>query len=210
VPMVPDPSGGMGNIGEGAIWEIDVTLPNMTCDNCTLQLVQAMNNDTTTPVLDPSPVSSYYTCVDLELVAPGTLDDPGEDPGDEMGDGDGDGMGDDPAMTGSGTPGQGQGTMGGAVQPTDMTGMVGTNTSTGNGMTGSGTTGSTTNSESDSSSGPYGSPSIPGMGMSSSGSGGGCSLRPAHTTSGHGSAFALSSLALALGVLGRRRAQARG
>lgn len=69
---IPDPL----NTG-GQEWEIQVTLPNMTCDNCTLQLVQAMHGDTENPILDPAAVSSYYTCVDVQLVAPGTL---GEEP----------------------------------------------------------------------------------------------------------------------------------
>lgn len=203
VPMVPDPSGGMGNVNEGSIWEIEVELPDMTCSNCTLQLVQAMNNNTTTPVPDPSSVSSYYTCVDIELVAPGTLgDDDSMDPDDGMEPDDG--MQDEPTMTGSGT----QGTMGGAVQPADMSGMVANNTGSDNTMAGPATMGSST--DDDPSSGPYGSPSIPGMGMTSSGSAGGCSLGPVRAGSAHGSAFALSSLALALGVLGRRRARARG
>jgi hypothetical protein len=35
--------------------------------------VQAMNGDMVNEVVDPSNISSYYACVDLELVAPGTL-----------------------------------------------------------------------------------------------------------------------------------------
>lgn len=79
VPMVADPPNTTGKM-----WEIPVTLPNMTCDNCTLQLIQAMNGDMTTPVKDPTNVSSYYACVDLQLVAPGTTGtDNGTDPGDD-------------------------------------------------------------------------------------------------------------------------------
>lgn len=90
VPIVADPPGGEGNTGEGAIWEIEVTLPNMTCTNCTLQLIQAMHGDQTTPVTDPAALSTYYTCVDLELVAPGTLGEtpaPGEGTEPEPGEG---------------------------------------------------------------------------------------------------------------------------
>ena len=65
---IPDPAG-----TGGQTWEIQVTLPNMTCENCTLQLVQAMEVDENTPIADPAPISSYYSCVDLQLVAPGTL-----------------------------------------------------------------------------------------------------------------------------------------
>jgi hypothetical protein len=82
VPIVPDPPGGAGNTGDGAIWEIQVKLPDTPCENCTLQLLQAMHGDMVNPVTDPSNISSYYSCVDLELVAPGTLGaaDPGEPP----------------------------------------------------------------------------------------------------------------------------------
>jgi MYXO-CTERM domain-containing protein len=75
---MPDPAG-----TGGQTWEIQVTLPNMTCTNCTLQLVQAMEVDVNTPIADPAPISSYYSCVDLELVAPGTLGAP-EQPGQEQ------------------------------------------------------------------------------------------------------------------------------
>jgi hypothetical protein len=67
---IPDPAN-----ANDVEYQIEVTLPDMTCDNCTLQLVQAMNNNMVDPVLDPSTTSSYYTCVDIELVAPGTLGD---------------------------------------------------------------------------------------------------------------------------------------
>ncbi len=208
VPMVPDPSGGLGNIGEGAMWEIDVTLPNMTCTNCTLQLVQAMNNNTTTPVADPSAVSSYYTCVDLELVAPGTLGegDPMDDPGDME---PGDGM-DDPTMTGSGTMGQGtmgqgtmgQGTMGSGtmgVQPTGSTGMVGGTMGAAQGNTG------TANMGDDD---PIGSGVMnPATGMGSS-SGGGCRLGSPRTSAASGAAaLVLAGLASML-CIRRRSARA--
>lgn len=74
---IPDP-----NNASNTEWEIEVTLPDMTCSNCTLQLVQAMNGDMVNKVVDPSSISSYYACVDLELVAPGTLGDPPSDPSD--------------------------------------------------------------------------------------------------------------------------------
>lgn len=68
---MPDPRG-----TGGQVWEMEVKLPDTTCTNCTLQLVQAMEVDTETPIADPAPVSSYYSCVDIELVAPGTLGNP--------------------------------------------------------------------------------------------------------------------------------------
>ena len=51
----------------GMVWEIPVTLPNMTCDNCTIQLVQAMEVDQNTPIADPAPISSYYACADIPV-----------------------------------------------------------------------------------------------------------------------------------------------
>jgi len=63
-----DPSGNVGNIGERSIWEFQVTLPDMTCDNCTLQLIQVMDGNTTDPV--PDPVlrgGTYFQCADIVL-----------------------------------------------------------------------------------------------------------------------------------------------
>lgn len=73
---LPDPPN-----ASGMLWEIPVTLPAVTCERCTLQLVQAMEVDQNTPIADPAPISSYYSCVDIELVAPGTLDGDSEEPG---------------------------------------------------------------------------------------------------------------------------------
>ena len=48
----------------------EVMLPNIECDNCTLQLVQLMTDHGT---YDPGPLGDdlYYQCVDLVLSAPG-------------------------------------------------------------------------------------------------------------------------------------------
>ena len=89
---VPDPAN-----ANGMMWEIPITLPNTTCENCTLQLVQAMEVDQTVEIADPAPISSYYACVDIQLVAPGTL---GGDPAEPADDGQ-----PDPDMTGGDTPG---------------------------------------------------------------------------------------------------------
>ncbi|MCP4503334.1 MAG: hypothetical protein GY822_25645 [Deltaproteobacteria bacterium] len=64
---IPDPSGDNGNIGEGSMWEITVTVPDVPCDNCTLQLIQMMNGNTADPVLDPIGLSSYYQCADIVI-----------------------------------------------------------------------------------------------------------------------------------------------
>jgi hypothetical protein len=74
VPFVMDPSN-----ANNMMWQIPVTVPNTTCDNCTIQLIQAMNGDMTNPVADPTSISTYYACVDLEIVAPGTLGNPPDD-----------------------------------------------------------------------------------------------------------------------------------
>lgn len=60
--------------------ELMVTLPDTPCDNCTLQLIQAMHGDTVNPVDDPAPLSTYYTCADIQLVPVGQL---GQDPVDD-------------------------------------------------------------------------------------------------------------------------------
>lgn len=64
---IPDPPGGMGNIGQGAFWEIEVPLPNVNCESCTLQLIQMMDGNTDDPVLDPVNRSTYYTCADIRI-----------------------------------------------------------------------------------------------------------------------------------------------
>lgn len=55
------------------VWELTVKLPSEPCDNCTLQVIQAMSGGTENPVLDPAPLSTYYTCADIRIVAPGTV-----------------------------------------------------------------------------------------------------------------------------------------
>lgn len=117
---VQDPSN-----ASGMMWEIPITLPNMTCDNCTLQLVQAMEVDQNTEIADPAPISSYYACADIQLVAPGSLGtEPDEPPSD--------GQPDDPGgeMPGGEMPGgdMPSGDTGG-TQPGDMTGSGGSTSS---------------------------------------------------------------------------------
>jgi len=87
----------------------------MTCENCTLQVIQDMNGNTTTMVRDPSPDSTYYTCADIRLVAPDTMDE-----GDE---GDDDPMTDPPPASNNGN--MGTNTMG--MNGGSMTGNMGTN-----------------------------------------------------------------------------------
>jgi MYXO-CTERM domain-containing protein len=47
----------------GQVWELPVTLPDVTCDRCTLQVVQVMQQ---TP--DPDGGNTYFQCADLVLV----------------------------------------------------------------------------------------------------------------------------------------------
>jgi hypothetical protein len=110
---MPDPAN-----ASGMIWEIPVTLPDMTCTNCTIQLVQAMEVPMDVAIADPSPISSYYNCVDVELVPKGTLgqDQPGDDgsgqtpPPDNTGEQTGDNGATDPADDGSDDGAAGTGT----------------------------------------------------------------------------------------------------
>ncbi len=74
---VVDPAGGAGNAG-GSMWNLEVTLPNTPCDNCTLQLVQMMDGNTADPVPDPTGRSSYYQCADIVLL--GSDEDAGAPP----------------------------------------------------------------------------------------------------------------------------------
>ena len=77
---VPDDNTKKG-AANNAPYTFDVTLPDMTCENCTLQVIQDMNGNTTTPVADPSKDSTYYTCADIRLVPKGTMGaDDGTDP----------------------------------------------------------------------------------------------------------------------------------
>lgn len=66
---VDDPQGNTGNAG-GMRWEIDVTLPETPCTNCTLQLIQVMEPSTLGGTVDGTQLanmSTYYTCIDLVL-----------------------------------------------------------------------------------------------------------------------------------------------
>jgi len=70
---IADPSGSAGNMG-GDLWEVQITVPTTPCDNCTLQLVQIMDGNTSDPVQDPVGRSSYYQCADIIIA--GASDDP--------------------------------------------------------------------------------------------------------------------------------------
>jgi hypothetical protein len=51
--------------GQGGIRSVDVTLPNVECDNCTLQLAQIMTDK---PPYVPATNDLYYNCLDVVLV----------------------------------------------------------------------------------------------------------------------------------------------
>jgi hypothetical protein len=135
------------------VYEFQVKLPDMTCENCTLQVIQDMNGNTTTPVQDPAPDSTYYTCADIRLVPPGTMGtdngtDDGMDPPDGTPSDTDNGMmpgSMPPASDGSmGTNGAASGSnMGGNLGPVPM--MGDSRGSTTPGMTGSGMTGAANN-----------------------------------------------------------------
>ena len=50
--------------GQGGIRSVDVTLPNVECDNCTLQLAQIMTDK---PPYVPATNDLYYNCLDVVL-----------------------------------------------------------------------------------------------------------------------------------------------
>lgn len=68
-------------------YAVEVTLPDVTCTNCTLQVIQLMYDS---PPYDPGPGSNdlYFQCADLELVeGGGTTDPPPTDSGTDSGTG---------------------------------------------------------------------------------------------------------------------------
>lgn len=77
-----------------------ITLPNITCTNCTLQLIQVMTEDPANP-------SPYFSCADFALVAPPDAGTP--DAGSGGGAGGGSGGGADGGSGGGGGAGGGSG-----------------------------------------------------------------------------------------------------
>lgn len=64
-----DPAGGAGNTGDGNKWAQEITVPSEPCDNCTLQVIEAMSGNTVDDVGTPSPTSTYFQCADITIVA---------------------------------------------------------------------------------------------------------------------------------------------
>lgn len=90
-PVLPVLKDGIADEEMGT-YSVEVTLPNETCDNCTLQLIQFMLDDLSDPM--------YYVCADLVIEG-------------ELVGGDGDGSGGTPSSGGAmgvgGTPDTGAG-----------------------------------------------------------------------------------------------------
>jgi uncharacterized protein (TIGR03382 family) len=63
----------MDRIADGAVnvtRTMSVTLPNMECTNCTLQLIQVMNNQGNAPyTIDAASNDIYFNCADITLAA---------------------------------------------------------------------------------------------------------------------------------------------
>jgi MYXO-CTERM domain-containing protein len=89
-------------------YELDITLPNMECTNCTLQMIQMMT-DKAPYTLPPNSDDIYYQCADITLTSANTAPDAGmvttPDAGD-MGSGSGSG---NPEISGGCSTGNGAG-----------------------------------------------------------------------------------------------------
>ncbi|HEU4577156.1 MAG TPA: SCE4755 family polysaccharide monooxygenase-like protein [Polyangiaceae bacterium] len=176
----PDPVGKQGNMGQGSIWEFQVTLPDMECENCSLQLIQAMDGNMVDPVLDPvQRPSTYFQCADIRLVEgtpPGGI--PPENPSEHIGQ--------VPAPPAA------------APAPADSaTGAAGAPSTSGR-MAVMGTTTATPNSTSVA-------PAM--MDAESSDSSGGCSVGGARPSRGSSALLALSTALVGFGLCSRRRAR---
>ncbi|MEL6545960.1 MAG: SCE4755 family polysaccharide monooxygenase-like protein [Myxococcota bacterium] len=67
---------------DGGRYEFEVTLPELTCERCTLQLVQVMY-DKAPPLCERCVYGDndlYYQCADIEIVAAGEAPEPDPDP----------------------------------------------------------------------------------------------------------------------------------
>lgn len=179
---------------------ISITLPNMTCDNCTLQVTQFMYDK----LGDNQDDEYYYQCADIKIVGSGTG-------------GSGAGGGSGGAAAGGGGAG-GAATTGGAA-PTGGTTATGGGAPSGGGNAGSGSSPtSSAGSPTGSSGAPSGSGGAPSgsAGTTSTTGGSVANMTPAAEESSGcgvahgatGAASALSALAL-LFAFGRRRRPSR-
>lgn len=91
-PTLPVLLDGITDRDGGGLYEVQVTVPNVECENCTLQLIQVMTDK---PPFGPEGGNDfYYRCADLAL-RPGAGDGgdagPGPGPGTDAGGGNGGG-----------------------------------------------------------------------------------------------------------------------
>ena len=70
----------------GGEYMVEVTLPDIECDNCTLQVIQVMTDK---PPYQPGTNDLYYQCADIKLEGPvmGTSGEPGTTGGESTGGG---------------------------------------------------------------------------------------------------------------------------
>jgi len=179
VPEVNDTTPGVST----DVRNVDVTLPNITCENCTLQVIQYMYNN---------PGQGYFQCADIALRAAQTTGDAG--PGGEGGSANageagaagavGAGAGGAPASGNAGT-GNGSGGTGGAPTPSGGSGgAAGASPASGGSASTAGGSGPAVAADSEDD--------------------GGCAIAW-RTESGAGRAGLASLLALGLGLVARRR-----
>jgi hypothetical protein len=97
--------------GASKPWTYQVTLPNVECDNCTLQVIQVMEDNLAHGDYDPTPGSGipdiYHQCIDLVLKAGAPNDSDGGTGG--SGGGGGGGSGGSGGAGGGGSGGAGGG-----------------------------------------------------------------------------------------------------
>lgn len=93
----PNPDAPLERPLDTTVYETTVTLPDIECDNCTLQVLQIMTDKNPSGDFVPSaqgtPNDIYYRCANIALVPGGDPGDPGDeedpvDPGDEEDPGD--------------------------------------------------------------------------------------------------------------------------
>jgi hypothetical protein len=162
----------------GFVHEIEVTLPDATCDGCTLQVLQFMYDDPAAPY--------YFQCADLVLEAPSSEPDAGARAGDAS----------DTSSSGAGGPG----TRGAAPEAPRSAGSGDDGAAS---SSAAGATGSSTGAAPPPSAAPV-TAQGPAATDGGAGSSSGCSL--GRGTSGRSAlAFALAGVALGLGSRLRRR-----
>jgi hypothetical protein len=177
------------NHQQGQLLKVDITLPNITCSNCTLQVIQVMT--------EGSAVSMYHHCADIQLT--NEVGGGGTDAGVGPTPADGGAL---PTSDASATGGTAGGGTGGAGGPAGTGGTTGSTGGAYGGSTGGSTGSSATGGSSGSAANPMGVDAGPGVPTSSRrGSAGGCSMTSGGLPAAPFGAFVLLSMLL----LTRRR-----